>query len=348
VALPATPTLLLHVGIHKTASTFIQHRLKANRPLLEANGLLVPRRRKDHLALVAALRQRRFEPWAALLEQAAAQGCQPLISAEVLSLELARVAEPDQPASRSRLSWLQRQLERQGIGLVVAGYVRDQPAYLNSRYTQLIKRFYLSSHFEGYVKAVLAGRRQESLCDYQRLFGEALEHPGITTHLLPFPGVGDPCERLLAALGFARGADLAPLARPLVNSQPGWRAVWLARWLAHRLRRDHPAHWQQAATRRRLRRQLEQLAQREQWPAEPFQALTPDLAHQIQLHYAASNAWLAQRAWGGSWAEQLPPQEPPPLRCRPATLQERRELVGLGRGLLKAELSHGDGPAASS
>lgn len=67
-------TLVLHVGIHKTASTYIQHRLKRNQPFLRAHGLLYPKRRRDHLRLVQALRQGNMRPWARLLGRAERQG----------------------------------------------------------------------------------------------------------------------------------------------------------------------------------------------------------------------------------------------------------------------------------
>ena len=40
-------TVVLHIGMHKTASSYIQRRLRKNRALLKANGLLMPKRRQE-------------------------------------------------------------------------------------------------------------------------------------------------------------------------------------------------------------------------------------------------------------------------------------------------------------
>ena len=53
----------MHVGIHKTASTYIQHRLKRNQRFLRQQGLLYPGRRRDHMRLVKALSQGNLQPW---------------------------------------------------------------------------------------------------------------------------------------------------------------------------------------------------------------------------------------------------------------------------------------------
>jgi hypothetical protein len=109
----AERTLVLHVGIHKTASTYIQHRLKGNQAFLKRHGLLYPRRRRDHLDLVHALRQGDLQPWLDLIGLASRQGLRPLISAEVLSVILHQPAE--EGTTRSLLSRLQDQLQAFGI-----------------------------------------------------------------------------------------------------------------------------------------------------------------------------------------------------------------------------------------
>ncbi|MFN7229213.1 MAG: hypothetical protein ACK5UG_09180 [Synechococcaceae cyanobacterium] len=329
---PAT-TLHLHVGIHKTASTTIQHRLQANHALLASHGLLVPRLRRQHMALVRALQAGCFDPWEAQLEQASARGCHLLISAEVLSLELARSAGGSASGAPSHLAWLRQQLERRGVRLHLVAFVRDQPAYLNSRYTQLIKRFYFSHRFDEYVAAVLAGRQDESCCDFRMLFADALEDPAVETSFLPFPGDGsDPCERLLAELPVA--VSLEPIDRALANAQPGWRTVWLAHWLAGRLRANHPQLWRDSEVRRGLRRRLERLAEQQGWPADPFVGLTLRLQRQIESHFAASNDWFAQRAWGCSWRDRMAAPDRPTPCCRPADPLERQQLVAIGQQLL--------------
>lgn len=329
-------TLVLHVGINKTASTYIQHRLKKNRRFLRRRGLLYPRRRREHLQLVKALSQGRMEPWTRLLSSARRQGLTPLVSAEILSELLHQDREPG--AEATLLADLVAFLASRGMDVHLVAFVRDQPAYLNSRYTQLIKRFYFALPFRRFLRRAMAGTCKGE-CDYERLFTEALDHPAVTTTFLPFrSGEADPCERLLAAIGVADPQGLPPLQQ-LANSQPGWKAVWLAQHLARRLRRHHPEAWRDGGCKARLRQALERLAVERDWPAEPYQGLDQRLLARLEHHYAASNERFARRVWGCSWRELFPSPQLRPSPTRPRSPQERRQLRALANQLLAETLS---------
>jgi hypothetical protein len=330
----AARTLVLHVGIHKTASTYIQHRLKRNQAFLAQHRLLYPKRRRDHLHLVKAFKRGNLKPWLKLLRRAERQGQTPLISAELLSLLL---HQRGREGSRSLLAQLSDALEQAGVRLHLVAFVRDQPAYLNSRYTQLIKRLYFSSSFRRYVIHTMRSGG-ESECDYEVLFGEALDNPRISTTFLPFrSGEADPCERLLAAVGVPSCAGLAPID-PIANAQPGWQAVWIAQRLARLLRRRHPQAWRSPACKAAIRERLEQEALRQHWPAEPFQGLSAPLMARIQGRYAASNQRFAQRVWACSWGELFPRPQPQPSPGEPRTPAEHRQLVELADQLLAVGL----------
>lgn len=329
------------MGINKTASTYIQHRLKRNRRFLRRHGLLYPRRRRDHLLLVKALSQGRMEPWTRLLQSARRQGRVPLISAEIFSELLHHTRQPG--GDTTLLGDLVAFLASQQVDLHVVAFVRDQPAYLNSRYTQLIKRFYFALPFRRFLRRAMAGGCKGA-CDYEQLFGEALEHPAVTTTLLPFrSGEADPCERLLAAIGVSDLQRLAPLEQ-LANSQPGWKAVWLAQHLARRLRRRHPEAWRDGGCKARLRQALEQLAVERDWPAEPYQGVNQKQLAVLERRYAAGNERFAQRVWGRSWRELFPSPEPRPSPTKPRSPEERRQLKALADQLLAEALN---APAAA-
>jgi len=327
----APSTLVLHVGIHKTASTYIQHRLKRNQPFLRQHGLLYPKKRRDHLRLVKALRQGNFRPWGNLLERAERKGCQPLVSAEILSLVL---AEPSRSAPGGTvLTDLLRFLAARGVELELVAFLRDQPAYLNSRYTQLIKRFYFASSFERYVAHTMRVGGG-SACDFEELFGEALASPQVRCSFLPFrSGDGDPCERLLQAVGLSSCAGLQPLDQR-ANAQPGWQAVWIAQRLARLLRDLHPQAWRSPICKRRIREALERLAQEQGWQAEPFQGLNEPLLVRLEERYGASNERFAQRVWGCSWRELFPRPVPQPSPQAPRDRAERRALLAVAERLL--------------
>ncbi len=174
----------------------------------------------------------------------------------------------------------------------------------------------------------------ESECDYERLFGEALDRPEVRCTFLPFrSGEADPCERLLQALGVERCDGLGPLDQR-ANAQPGWQAVWIAQRIARQLRRHHLEAWRASACKVKIREELEQLAERQGWPAEPFQGLSEPLLSRLEDRYAAGNERFAQRVWGCSWRELFSRPTPSPSPEGPRSREERRQLVDLADQLL--------------
>lgn len=325
----------MHVGIHKTASTYIQKRLSRNRPFLRQQRLMYPKRRRDHHGLVLELCQGNFAPWQRLLDVAARRGCRPLVSDELLCLALAR---PSRSTPGSVLSGLLGFLEQCDTSLEIVAFLRDQPAYLNSRYTQLIKRLYFGMSFERYLARTIRSGR-ESACDFEELFAEALASDRVRCTFLPFrSGETDPCERLLQAVGVPDFAGLRPLNQR-VNAQPGWQAVWIARRIARELSRQHPQAWTNHACKVRIRKSLEQFALQKGWQAEPFQGLNDQLLGRLERRYGASNERFAQRVWNCSWRDVFPRPMPQPSERAPRTRAERRELVALARQLLAEGLA---------
>ena len=57
----AMTRVVLHIGMHKTASTYIQKRLQANQPLLRQHGIRFDDDSKNRLKIAA--RRSDFKPW---------------------------------------------------------------------------------------------------------------------------------------------------------------------------------------------------------------------------------------------------------------------------------------------
>jgi hypothetical protein len=106
--------LVLHLGLHKTASTWLQRQLLDQAPTLRARGILVPQAGlpgpdfrpvrpggfPGHQGLLAALRRGDEAPWAALGQEVAASGC----GTVVISCEnMALPTDPDRDALLARL-----------------------------------------------------------------------------------------------------------------------------------------------------------------------------------------------------------------------------------------------------
>ena len=54
--------LIMHVGTHKTASTYIQHRLNRNKQFLRKQGILYPRKRRAERRLINSLAKGTMTP----------------------------------------------------------------------------------------------------------------------------------------------------------------------------------------------------------------------------------------------------------------------------------------------
>ena len=302
----ARRTVYLHVGMHKTATTYIQNKLRKNTSLLQANGIVYPPLRKEHLALVKATKDQDFAPWLAWLEQARTHDAHLLVSAEALSIEMAK---PSALASNQTVgAWLCQVLQDQDFDVRLIAFVRDQPSYLNSRYTQLVKRLHTTSSFGQYVHRVIKGGT-ESECDMMSLFGWTFETNGLESTFVPFGATvtssestpsqrPDPFEQLQSLLPLTSGLQFAAAPSSSANQQPGQLGVRLARRTGRYLQRHHPDVIAQESCRSAVRDQIERWSDRKQWQKSPFNGLTPELWDKIRHRYAQTNDTFACAAWG--------------------------------------------------
>ena len=295
-------TVLLHIGMHKTASTYIQRRLRKNRALLTANGLLMPKRRQLDAALLHAADQGQWKPWRQWLERAESRGCDTLISHEAFSQTLRK---PVSRGSQATGLWLAERLRKRGWGLKLICFVRDQESYLNSRYTQLVKRLALQVDFEAYATRVM-NEDTLSECDLHTLFGWIEQDPLIETTMIPFGSALDPSGAVIKARPDPYGQLIAALNLPgdvversqqvrSLNQQPGRLGVALARELRRHLEQHNPNALRDNG--KTLRKAIERLAAQQGWTDDPFNGLDAQLCKTIRDRYRTSNTKFCQRFW---------------------------------------------------
>jgi hypothetical protein len=318
---PNQPTIFLHVGMHKTASTYIQNRLRRNHDLLLTHGILYPPLRSDHLSLVRAVSDRQFGHWQQWCDRAHQKGLNSLlISAEALSVVLSKCMN-----EQAHGEWLTSQINDLGWNLQIIAFIRDQPSYLNSRYTQLVKRLHTQSSFKRYVRRVACGGT-ESECDMNKLFGWLLKPSSPSSIFIPFerspsssPGsIIEPCfslslqqldpfDALISCLPLPSDIKFSNISTSASNQQPGDTGVRLARRLGRYLKKNHPQLFNQSSIRIAVREQVECLVTRHQWHQQPFNGLTPSLLKEIRQTYNQSNNAFASATWGvNAWQEIFP------------------------------------------
>ena len=330
-------TVVLHVGMHKTASTYIQKRLRKNRGLLRRHGLLMPARRRQDRVLLDALANGRWKPWRRWLNRAETRGCHLLVSHEALSWSLSRTVNLK---SQPRGLWLAEKLQAHGWQLKVVGFIRDQESYLNSRYTQLVKRLTVHGDFKSYVSRVIT-ESTISECDLMTLFGWLVDHVSVETVMIPFGSAldchgrsiqtrPDPYEQLLAELPLP--AKVAKQSRPArsKNQQPGRLGVALARAIGTHLTEQNPKILRKHD--KALRAAIETLARQQGWPDHPFNGLNTEIRETIRERYAHSNADFCRCFWPFVQWDDLFPAETenvPPAIASDQQQEETRQLTAL-------------------
>ena len=304
--------VFLHVGMHKTASTYIQKCLRKNIQLLRREGFITPESRKKNTALVRALTDGNIHQWNQWLKSAGQAGCQLLISHEALSL---RLCEPVAGMNGPSGLWLADQLKTLGWRLRIIGFIRNQESYLNSRYTQLAKRLRVDCDFNTYVRKVMSGATI-SECNLMILFSWIKEDPSIMTSMIPFASARDqngqviqhkidPFEQLISELDLTPQTIAGTQRTKVLNQQPGRIGVSLSKEICQFMQQHRPDALK--THRKKLSAAIEELAMRKKWGQEPFNGLTTQLSHDIREHYRLTNQQFCRSFWPNQKWEQIFP-----------------------------------------
>jgi hypothetical protein len=313
---PPERTLHLHAGPHKTASTYLQARLHANRADLERLGLRYPTpwREHSHRHLARDLQAGRFQALERLLGQQRRWSGDLLLSAEHFAPLI---------GDSQALVALRGHCASQGFDLHLISFVRPQAELLNSFYAHGLGRLYGAPSFRAYVRAQLEGRRLRGparrrwirhapqLLDFEQRFAAPLAAEGLRQSYLPFrPRRQDPFAQLLDLLELpppVAGWRAAPAEQ--ANEQLGRRGLGLAYLLNGELDRLPVRRNQLIAGHglNRLVEQLRQLARQRGWVAERFDGWQGRLPALLQQRFGASNERFSQRVWGQDWGEVFPP-----------------------------------------
>jgi hypothetical protein len=311
-------TLHLHAGPHKTASTYLQARLHANRAGLERAGLRYPTpwREQSHRQLARELQAGRFEALERLFHQQWRWSGDLLLSAEHFAPLLER------PAALERL---RRMAVARGYGLQVISVVRPQEEWLTSFYAHALGRLYGSPDFRAYVRAQLAGRRVRAAgrhrwirmaplaLDLERRFAPLLAAGGVKAVFLPYrPLQGDLYGELMVALALPAG-PWRPAPPGQANEQLGRRGLGVAYRINQRLD-DLPLRRNRLIAEHGLNRLVERLRARaldQGWVEERFSGWEGGLLGRVRQHYAAANERFATRVWGQSWSACFGATVPP-------------------------------------
>jgi hypothetical protein len=221
-------------------------------------------------------------------------------------------------------------LSQTGVNVTVIGFVRDQPSYLNSHYTQHVKRFATDQSLEAYASKAMQTTIGKSSCDPEQLFGWLQDHPAVHAVFFPYgrsitpppalkDGPKEPFAQLIHCLCIPESVHFQPVAN--LNTQPGDLAIRTALELSQELKREGIQLGKKA---KRARTLICREAERRNWMETPFQGLDPELNQRIRTHFAAANNRFALRVWGRPWDQIFTPS--PATAGRIPSTAEQREI----------------------
>lgn len=302
--------LIVHFGVHKTGSTFLQAAIHKNRDRLSELGVLVPKAGL-HFGLMAhhhlaweILDDPQFDPsrggWGDLETEVASSNHElVLITSEAFD-RLPRLVKRVKDLSRRTVSWATEP--------IFVGYVRPQVDFFNSNYTQMVKTFNYKHSFAKYIDRVSRSPRG---CDYGVMQSNIYE-ANCKAIFRPFNK--EVLKRglhvdFLETIGLPRQAmeDIPSIknARPGPGTIAIIRAVHTVLDACGQNRRFQASQEEKTALRRRVIDAIGAL----DCDREPFWGGTPDLDVIVEKTFSSSNEQLARNQWGKSWGEVFPKEQ---------------------------------------
>lgn len=295
------PRLVVHVGAPKTASSAMQHGLRANRDRLARCGVHLPRTGTGEFApdgashhnLVWELSEpERFSTrrggWRELAREVAETEAETVLLSSENFLSL---LPGQRPAFEERLRWLS-----DDITIVIC--VREQLSLINSLYAQHAKILQDPGPFPDFVASQLA----DGTTDFDKLLAPWYDTSDITLRAIPFGGPDSPAPLagLLDIVGVPTSADF-DLEVDEVNPSLGPTGVEAARLLARHLTGRFPSFDHGTPVGQKLYRIARRAALKRGWYEDRFWGWTPDLAATVISRLGAANERFAHAVWGTAW-----------------------------------------------
>lgn len=312
-----TRRLILHIGVHKTASTYLQQHLLSNRQLLAAEGILVPVTASNggamgHHNLSYGMRgDLRYRHYLGTFAELVKE-----INASDAATIIVSSEDFEHTATRpEHLDYLVQLAARVGARLEIVAMVREQISLLNSVYTQQVKQLLDVRAFDPFVAAWHTDRRFW----YDRHFREVMKHPDVTFVAVPFSRVkaSGPIAAFLEPLALDSSLPARMVvAADAANTALSPRAVAVLQIAGLVLRGNHgdlanPETFQ-ALLHARVARGARALCGRQGWLDDaPFWGWTAPAAQAMAERFARSNRAFATAAWGGAWPDEPPVDRPP-------------------------------------
>lgn len=315
----------LHIGPHKTGTTAIQQSLFNDERRLAREGLYYPpvvdlvsgRRRNNHTPLtrpnnfkLGSLLQSPY--WAELARQLALVDDSVVISSEHFAERMKQDEVYDQ---------IIEFFDTRGFRVVIIAFVRDQPAWLNSWYTQDQRNFSSQRSLPEFRDhAIEAG-----LLDPWRFLGRAMNDPRVDVRVVAFESAlrTGLARAFYDAIGVS--GDFAPSESRQVNPNLGHKGLYAAQEIMRRVDmrvRSMPNYVP-------IYESFKILMSERGWDRQAFVGVTDEDVGVLRERYSASNDLFAHRWFNCDWAQACPPVALTPcvFDFESAAEEDRRDVI---------------------
>ena len=281
----------IHIGLAKTGTTSIQHRLASNRAELKQKQYCYP-----YVGVPEGSFGQHGLAWHLLSSRKLAQFC-PHFRIDAFRREVQGAASKDLLVSSEELSSLSfsypnvRSLLRlfPEHDVHVVAYVREQAAFFNSFYLEILSDFVDPGSFEDFVQARLLEKRY----DYRHWFGIWDDLVGQRLLIRPFDKAilkdGDVVEDFKATVGLRAKLAAGEGAKQNVALN-SYQAAAMLHLIEEAKSRVDAADAPAAAKRKLKRAAAKIMLMPELANGEPFWAFGPELLNRVKKHYDIANA----------------------------------------------------------
>ncbi|MDR4308582.1 hypothetical protein IHQ68_18330 [Chelatococcus sambhunathii] len=297
-------TCFLHIGPHKTGTTSIQDALFDNAERLAAIGVFYPtvsgdrggRQRRNHTPLARASNFKADDLMASPFWEE--------LSLKIADIDGSIVISTEHFAERLReaenFERVVAFFERHGFRVTAVAYVRDQPGWLNSWYTQDQRNFISRDSFSEFLARAL----EFGLVDPWGYLGRFIDDPRTDVRVVSFERAIKTglARSFLDAIGAPEDFEIAE-PNPS-NPNLGVKGMYAAQEIMRRVNgrvRSLPNYNQ-------LYERFKKLMRGRDWEKTAYIGFTPEEEKRIRDRYAASNDAFAQRFFGVDWATICPPR----------------------------------------
>ena len=320
--------LIIHVGPHKTASTYIQRTVQKNSKRLEGLNIGIPRQPVSgtmHSAFAKNMSSQNQSFWDKELEPLRSK-TQIVISSESFCRKF---------STKKNLDFLLKISKRHDLRLTFVYFVRDQTDLITSHYCHGIRRFYHSENFKDYLKARLKKDRSKHRRSYNlhKRFKHYLDRQDFDLIFIPLSRKVDPFLEMANKLDWPHDAEWGKLNEgESRNEQPGCKGIWLSRD-AYEI--CEKANYQIESLKGKGQA-IRNIAIEKGWHHDRFCGYTDFLYKKVRRYYRKSNQKFSQKVWGDDWDNVVETKQKPLQIYRgPGSYKEYKEALSVLKNSFK-------------